>query len=56
MPTCGDGITDPKGKDGIAGSSDDEECDNAASNADNASCSTTCKLTICGDTTVQTPN
>lgn len=56
MPTCGDGVADPRGNDGIAGTSDDEECDMGAANSLTGSCSPTCKLTYCGDTTVQQPN
>jgi cysteine-rich repeat protein len=38
LPSCGDGILDPG-----------EECDHALANADDAPCTSSCSLNICGD-------
>lgn len=43
-PTCGDGVIDED---------EGEECDNGNANADDAGCTTACKLATCGDGLVQ---
>jgi hypothetical protein len=47
--TSVDPSTGPDGSCGDGMLSGDEECDNGASNADDAACLTTCKSNICGD-------
>jgi cysteine-rich repeat protein len=50
--TCGDGIVQPDGLDGVSGTFDDEECDDGNRRSGDG-CSVFCKKEICGDGIVQ---
>ncbi len=45
---CGDGTIQPDGVDGIWGTADDEQCDDGNTRQSD-SCTTSCKLPVCGD-------
>lgn len=48
VETCGDGTFDPDGRDNIAGTGDDEECDDH-NNITGDGCTSTCEKESCGD-------
>lgn len=55
VTTCGNGTVEPDGPDGIAGTADDEDCDDGAGNgscAEGVSCSTSCETNVCQCVTI----
>lgn len=49
--SCGDGVVQPNGSDGISGNEDDETCDTSG---ESVSCDANCTAVACGDQTVNT--
>ncbi len=58
IAACGDNITQPRGADGLQGTTDDEQCDLGTQNSTprgGVRCNAMCKWEFCGDTQINVP-